>query len=104
MMATKRSVSIKLILVFAFLFSFLIGPGIVYFLLTQLHDRGFKSSSSRAASTENRGGQPRGEDEGARQREIMLQPQNGAEEETSSGQESPQDPALVSSLVWVSYL
>ena len=105
-MATKRSVSIKLILVFAFLFSFLIGPGIVYFLLTQLLDRGFKSSSSRRpnSSTENRGGQPRGEDEGVLQLEMLPQPQHGAEEETSSGQESPQDPALVSSIVCVSFL
>ena len=104
-MATKRSVSIKLILVFAFFFSFLIGPYIAYFILTLLHYRGFQSSSSRRqnSSPENRGGQPGGEDEGGRE-EILLQPQHGAEEETSSGQESPQDPALVSSIVCVSFL
>lgn len=105
MMATKRRVSITLILVFAFLFSFLIGPGIVYFVLTLLHDRGFKSSSSRRpnASTENGGGQPRGGEEGGLQ-EILLRPEHRAEEEISSGQESPQDPALVSSIVCVSFL
>ena len=105
MMATNRGVAIKLILVFAFLFSFLIGPYIAYFILTLLHDNGFQSSSSRRpnSSPENRGGQPGGGDESGRE-EILLQPQHGAEEETSSGQESPQDPSLVSSIVYVSFL
>lgn len=105
MMATKRSVAIKLILVFAFLFSFLIGPYIAYFILTLLHDRGFQSSRSRRrnSSTENRGGQPRRGDEGSREKRP-LQRQHDAEAETSSGQESSQDLALVSSIVCVSFL
>lgn len=97
MMATKRSVSIRLILVFAFFFSFLIGPGIAYFMLSLLHDRGFQSC------TENGGGQPRTGDEGSCEETLPLV-QHGAEAETSSGQESPQDRALVRSIVWVSYL
>ena len=105
MMAAKRGVAIKLILVFAFLFSFLIGPYIAYFILTLLHDHGFQSSSLRQpnSSTENRGGQPRRGDEGSREETLPLL-QHGAEAETSSGQESRQESPLVSSIVCVSFL
>lgn len=98
MMATKRSVAIKLIFVFAFLFSFLIGPYIAQIILTQLHDRGFKSSTTRRSNSTIQNLPLR------QQRGAEEETYSGAEEETSSGQGSPEELAFVRSIVCFSFL